>query len=142
MTQTELARRIKSSQSRVAKMEAADGSVSLDLLIRSLLALGATRKDLATAIAGKQTSPDLPRRSSPVPYPKSPHLFDVVKDKPLVWLHGEVKTPPWSLAARREAGYLLRRLQLGDRLSLPASRPMPSIGTAVHELRIKEQSAE
>lgn len=53
MTQTELARRIKSSQSRVAKMEAADGSVSLDLLIRSLLALGATRKDLATAIAGK-----------------------------------------------------------------------------------------
>lgn len=53
MTQAELARRIHSSQSRVAKMEAADGSVSLDLLIRSLLALGATRKDLATAIAGK-----------------------------------------------------------------------------------------
>ena len=53
MTQAELARRIHSSQSRVAKMEAADGSVSLDLLIRSLLALGATRKDLASAIAGK-----------------------------------------------------------------------------------------
>lgn len=53
ITQTELARRIQSSQSRVAKMEAADASVSLDLLIRSLLALGATRKDLATAIAGK-----------------------------------------------------------------------------------------
>lgn len=77
-----------------------------------------------------------------MPYPKSPHLFDVVKDKPLVWLHGEVKTPPWSLAARREAGYLLRRLQLGDRLSLPASRPIPCIGPAVHELRIKDQSAE
>ena len=77
-----------------------------------------------------------------MPYPKSPHLFDVVKDKPLVWLHGEVKTPPWSLDARREAGYLLRRLQLGDLLSLPASRPMPSIGAAVHELRIKDQSAE
>ena len=53
MTQAELARRIHSSQSRVAKMEGADGSVSLDLLVRSLLALGATRKDLATAIAGK-----------------------------------------------------------------------------------------
>ena len=63
-------------------------------------------------------------------------------DKPLVWLHGEVKTPPWSLEARREAGFLLRRLQLGDMLSLPASRPMPSIGPAVHELRIKDAGAE
>ena len=53
LTQTQLAERIQSSQSRVAKMEAADGSVSLDLLIRSLLALGATRKELASAIAGK-----------------------------------------------------------------------------------------
>ena len=63
-------------------------------------------------------------------------------DKPLVWLHGEVKTPPWSLEARREAGFLLRRLQLGDKLSLPSSRPMPSIGPAVHELRIKDSGAE
>lgn len=63
-------------------------------------------------------------------------------DKPLVWLHGEVKTPPWSLDARREAGFLLRRLQLGDMLSLPSSRPMPSIGPAVHELRIKDAGAE
>lgn len=63
-------------------------------------------------------------------------------DKPLVWLHGEVKTPPWSAEARREAGFLLRRLQLGDLLSLPASRLMPSIGAAVHELRIKDASAE
>lgn len=63
-------------------------------------------------------------------------------DRPLVWLHGEVKTPPWSAEARREAGFLLRRLQLGDLLSLPASRPMPSIGAAVHELRIKDASAE
>ena len=53
LTQSELARRIRSSQSRVAKMEAADGSVSLDLLVRSLLALGTTRKELAAAIAGK-----------------------------------------------------------------------------------------
>ena len=60
LTQAELARRIRSSQSRVAKMEAADGSVSLDLLVRSLLALGTTRKELAAAIAGKKTSTPAP----------------------------------------------------------------------------------
>ena len=63
-------------------------------------------------------------------------------DKPIVWLHGEVKTPPWSAEARREAGFLLRRLQLGDLLSMPASRPMPSIGSPVAELRIKDAAAE
>jgi phage-related protein len=78
-----------------------------------------------------------PRRTRP-----TLSAAEVQSDKPLVWLHGEVKTPPWSLEARREAGYLLRRLQLGDLLSLPASRPMPSIGPAVHELRIKDQTAE
>ena len=57
-------------------------------------------------------------------------------DKPLVWLHGEVKTPPFSAEARLEAGTLLRRLQRGDRLSMPASRPMPVIGRRCHELRI------
>jgi len=51
--------------------------------------------------------------------------------KPIVWLEGEIKTPPFSRAARLEAGFLLRRLQLGERLSLPHSRPMPSIGVAV-----------
>ena len=51
LTQTDLAKRLRSSQSRVAKLEAADPSVSLDLLVRSLLALGATRKDLARIIA-------------------------------------------------------------------------------------------
>jgi hypothetical protein len=44
---------INSSQSRVAKMEAASPSVSIDLLIKSLLSLGATREDIATAISGK-----------------------------------------------------------------------------------------
>ena len=58
--------------------------------------------------------------------------------KPLVWLHGEVKTPPFGQAARREAGYLLRCLQLGERLQLPVSRPMPSIGPRCHELRIND----
>jgi predicted XRE-type DNA-binding protein len=50
MTQTQLAKLLDSSQSRVAKMEAADESVSLDLLVRSLLALGATRRDVAKVL--------------------------------------------------------------------------------------------
>ncbi len=50
LTQLQLARKISSSQSRVAKMERGDPSVSLDLLIRSLLALGASRSDLAARI--------------------------------------------------------------------------------------------
>jgi predicted XRE-type DNA-binding protein len=52
LSQQKLAENIKSSQSRVAKMEASDSSVSIDLLIKSLLALGATREDIATAILG------------------------------------------------------------------------------------------
>ena len=60
-------------------------------------------------------------------------------DKPLVWLRGEVKTPPFAFAARIEAGVLLRRLQRGENLSLPHSRPMPSIGPRCHELRIQDQ---
>ncbi len=47
LTQTQLAQRLKSSQSRVAKIEAGDPSVSLDLLIRSLLSLGVTKSDLS-----------------------------------------------------------------------------------------------
>lgn len=60
--------------------------------------------------------------------------------KPLVWLHAEVKTPPFSSQARIEAGYLLRRLQLGENLSLPHSRPMPQIDTRCHELRIDDEN--
>jgi phage-related protein len=62
------------------------------------------------------------------------------KDKPLVWLSGEVKTPPIGGAARIEAGVLLRRLQSGESLSLPQSRPMPSIGLRCHELRIQDEN--
>lgn len=51
LTQVELAKRLQSNQSRVAKMEGGDPSVSLDLLIRSLLALGLTPTDLARIIA-------------------------------------------------------------------------------------------
>jgi phage-related protein len=61
-------------------------------------------------------------------------------DKPLVWLRGEVKTPPFSAAARLEAGMLLRRLQRGEPLGMPHSRPMPSIGSRCHELRIPDET--
>lgn len=44
-------------------------------------------------------------------------------DTPLVWLRGAVKTPPFSAAARLEAGVLLRRLQRGEKLGMPHSRP-------------------
>ncbi|MFQ5473000.1 MAG: helix-turn-helix domain-containing protein [Dehalococcoidia bacterium] len=50
LTQTQLAKRLNSSQSRVAKMEAADPSVSIDLLVRALLDLGATRSQVAKAL--------------------------------------------------------------------------------------------
>lgn len=59
-------------------------------------------------------------------------------DRPLVWLHGEVKTPPFSHEGRLEAGTLLRRLQSGVKLTLPQSRPMPAIGSRCHELRIPD----
>ena len=60
------------------------------------------------------------------------------RDKLLVWLHGEVKSPPFSPDARIEAGYLLRLLQQGKSIGLPKSRPMPSIGSNCHELRIND----
>ena len=62
-----------------------------------------------------------------------------IKQKPLTWLHGAVKSPPFSAAARLEAGFLLRLLQLGNKLALPHSRPMPSIGIRCHELRINDE---
>ena len=64
----------------------------------------------------------------------SPH------DKPLVWMHGEITTPPFSKNARIEAGYLLRQLQKRMVLSLPQSRPMPSVATSCHELRINDEN--
>lgn len=59
-------------------------------------------------------------------------------DRPLIWLHGFVKSPPFSAAARLETGYLLRLLQQGEQLALPHSRPMPRIGPRCHELRITD----
>jgi phage-related protein len=63
------------------------------------------------------------------------------RDKPLVWLAGEIKTPPFSEAARFEAGMLLRRLQRGETVPMPASRPMSSIGKKCHELRVVDETA-
>jgi phage-related protein len=60
--------------------------------------------------------------------------------KPLVWLHGEIKTPPFSREARVEAGTLLRRLQEGELLGMPVSRPMPSVGPRCHELRVRDEN--
>ena len=57
-------------------------------------------------------------------------------DKPLRWLHGEVKSPPFTPTARLELGW---RLQQGENLSLPQSRPLPSIGARCHELRVRDK---
>ncbi len=62
------------------------------------------------------------------------------RDKLLAWLSGEIKTPPFSQSARIEAGFLLRKLQQGEKLSLPHSRPMPIIGRRCHELRIVDET--
>ncbi len=63
------------------------------------------------------------------------------EDKVLVWLRGEISTPPFSAEARRETGALLRQLQQGISLSLPQSRPMPNIGVRCHELRITNKDS-
>ncbi|HMG76973.1 MAG TPA: helix-turn-helix transcriptional regulator [Pyrinomonadaceae bacterium] len=55
LSQSDLAKRLRSSQSRVAKMEASDPAVSLDLLVRALLAAGAKKKDIAKAIAQSES---------------------------------------------------------------------------------------
>ena len=56
MTQMELAHHLKSSQSRVAKIEAGDPSVSIDLIVRSFFSLGASKRDLARVIAASGRS--------------------------------------------------------------------------------------
>jgi len=60
-------------------------------------------------------------------------------DKELVWLHGEVKSPPFTFEGRQQAGFLLRQLQKGLHLSAPHSRLLPSIGARCHELRVRDE---
>lgn len=62
-------------------------------------------------------------------------------DKPVNWLGGEITTPPMSKEARLKAGYFLRMLQGGEKLTMPESRPMPSIGARCHELRIRDKDS-
>ena len=57
LTQADLAKRLQSSQSRIAKMEAGDPSVSLDLLVRSLLILGTSRRELSRLISARSPVP-------------------------------------------------------------------------------------
>ncbi len=72
-TQAEVAERIGSSQSRVAKMEAADPSVSFDLMFRAALALGASREELGLAMQGEETSEERDSRPGwPVPVNSTP----------------------------------------------------------------------
>lgn len=61
------------------------------------------------------------------------------KRKPLGWLVGALHTPPIGIEARRQAGMLLRMLKEGEHLALPESRPMPEVGSRVHELRVKDR---
>ena len=61
--------------------------------------------------------------------------------KPLRWIVGTLTTPPLGHEARLEAGTLLRRLQQGELIPMPWSRPMPRIGGAVHELRVADRES-
>lgn len=58
--------------------------------------------------------------------------------RPVVWLRGRVKTPPFTPSGRIEAGLLLGLLQAGARLSMPHSRPLPTIGPRCSELRVRD----
>jgi phage-related protein len=60
------------------------------------------------------------------------------EDKALVLLSDEIKTPPVSREARREIGFLIRKLQQGLKLEMPHSRPMPDVGRRCHELRVQD----
>ncbi|MFO0885907.1 MAG: type II toxin-antitoxin system RelE/ParE family toxin [Pirellulales bacterium] len=58
--------------------------------------------------------------------------------KLLVWLHGEVKTPPFTAEGRQEAGMLLRMLQEGEHLSMPQAEPLPDVGQRCGAIRVRD----
>jgi len=58
--------------------------------------------------------------------------------KPLAWLHGEIKTPPFTAEGRKEAGDLLRLLQEGVRLGMPQAEPLPVVGPRCGALRVRD----
>lgn len=59
--------------------------------------------------------------------------------KPVAWLHGEIKTPPFSEEGRKEAGDLLRLLQEGEKLNMPHAELLPSLGPRCGALRIRDE---
>ena len=58
--------------------------------------------------------------------------------KPLIWLHGQIKTPPFTADGRQEAGMLLRLLQEGEKLGMPQAEPLPSVGPRCGALRVRD----
>ena len=63
---------------------------------------------------------------------------DETARKPLVWLQGEVKTPPFTPEGRLESGMLLRLLQQGERLSMPQAESLPDVGVRCGALRVRD----
>lgn len=63
---------------------------------------------------------------------------DVPTRKPVAWLHGEIKTRPFTLEGRREAGMLIRLLQEGERLGMPQAEPLPDVGPRCGALRVRD----
>jgi phage-related protein len=59
--------------------------------------------------------------------------------KPVGWLHGEIKTPPFTDEGRKEAGDLLRLLQEGEQLGMPQAEPLPVLGPRCGALRVRDK---
>ena len=83
----------------------------------------------------------IPRRRNAARLPRAyqKRYLARVPDKPIRWMIETLQTPPVGRQARIEAGVLLRRLQRGEAVGMPDSRPMPSIGRRVHELRVDDR---
>src|SRR6516165_9917520 len=58
--------------------------------------------------------------------------------KPVAWLHGEIKTPPFTAEGRKEAGDLLRLFQEGVKLGMPQAEPLPIVGPRCGALRVRD----
>jgi phage-related protein len=58
--------------------------------------------------------------------------------KPVAWLHGDIKTPPFTKEGRKEAGDLLRLLQEGERLGMPLAEPLSGVGPRCGALRVRD----
>lgn len=70
---------------------------------------------------------------------KAPSTEEEAPDsKPLVWLHSEIKTPPFTAESRQEAGMLLRLMQQGKQLGMPQAEPLPDVGKRCGALRVRD----